>query len=118
MPSDQFVGVSICAVRPGYPDALFQRLKKACRAHDLVWDCATGSGQAAIPLAGIFKKVIATDASAEQLHQATAKKNIEYKQAAAEENFLPPHSLDLITVAQALHWFDIPAFFRIADETG
>jgi len=55
--------------------------------------------------------MIATDASAEQLHQATAKKNIEYKQAAAEENFLPPHSLDLITVAQALHWFDIPAFF-------
>ena len=98
--------------RPSYPDALFDFLQAQCASHDLAWDCATGNGQAAEALARIFKQVIATDGSAEQIAQARPAANIVYRQAAAEERFLEANSCDLITVAQALHWFDLEAFFR------
>lgn len=97
--------------RPSYPDALFDLLQKQCAQHDLAWDCATGNGQAAVSLAKHFKHVIATDGSAQQVQQAQSVANIEYRQAAAEESFLGADSCDLVTVAQALHWFDTDAFF-------
>jgi methylase of polypeptide subunit release factors len=60
--------------RPGYPESLFSYLASLCAAHDLAWDCATGSGQAAVSLADSFASVIATDASAEQIASATKKR--------------------------------------------
>lgn len=98
--------------RPVYPQALYDFLRGQCLDHDLAWDCATGNGQAAVALSKIFHRVIATDGSAEQIEQAQQADNIEYREAAAEEVFLDAHSCDLITVAQALHWFDTDAFFR------
>jgi len=77
----------------------------------LVWDCATGSGQAARDLARWFDRVIATDASAEQIQQATPVKNVEYRVATAEESGLPDASIQMTTVAQALHWFDFERFY-------
>jgi tRNA/tmRNA/rRNA uracil-C5-methylase (TrmA/RlmC/RlmD family) len=70
--------------RPSYPDELFEFLNSQCEHHDLVWDCATGNGQAAVSLAKIFKRVIATDASAEQVKHAQPTENIEYRQMMAE----------------------------------
>ena len=98
--------------RPDYPEELFDFLGAQCAHHDLAWDCATGNGQAAVSLAKIFKRVIATDGSAQQIQQAQQVANIEYRQAAAEEAFLTENSCDLVTVAQALHWFDTDAFFE------
>jgi SAM-dependent methyltransferase len=98
--------------RPRYPRALFQHLSEACAACDLVWDCATGNGQAAVALAPFFRKVIATDPSEQQLAQAERHAKVEYARATAEESGLPAHATDLITVAQAFHWFDQPRFFR------
>lgn len=77
----------------------------------LAWDCATGNGQAARDLARYFDRVIATDGSPEQIAQAVPAKNVEYRVAPAESSGLEPHSVDLVAVAQALHWFAHDAFF-------
>lgn len=100
--------------RPSYPPELFTYLSSLVNAKDLVWDCATGNGQAAAELATIFKKVIATDASAQQIEKAVKKDNIEYWVASAENSGLENSSVDLITVAQALHWFDLEKFYEEA----
>lgn len=100
--------------RPTYPDELFRYLASLVKEHDLAWDCATGNGQAAVKLAAYFKNVIASDGSQTQLDETTPQKNIEYRLALAEESGLQAHSVDLITVAQAVHWFDFDAFYAEA----
>ena len=97
--------------RPRYPASLFEHVAALARRHDLAWDCATGSGQAAGGLAGHFARVIATDASAQQIEQADRHDGVDYAVAPAEAAPLEPASVDLIAVAQALHWFDLPAFY-------
>jgi ubiquinone/menaquinone biosynthesis C-methylase UbiE len=110
--NDHFSGHSAqyCAFRPRYPDSLFLWLSSLCGAHSLAWDCATGSGQAATSLTRYFDKVIATDASSNQISNAEATPGVVYRVATAEDSGIEADSVDLITVAQALHWFDIPAF--------
>jgi len=97
--------------RPTYPKTLFEYLASLANHHELAWDCATGNGQAAVALADYFDKVIATDGSETQLSHAPQKNNIEYRQALAEDSGLADNSVDLITVAQALHWFDLDKFY-------
>ena len=99
------------AYRPDYPAALFEWLAGLCDRHDTAWDCATGSGQAALGLAPHFRRVVATDASAEQVRHAVAHPSIDYRVAQAEDSGLADHSVDLVTVAQAAHWFDLPRFY-------
>ena len=101
--------------RPGYPDELFKYLSSLCKEHDLAWDCATGNGQAAVSLANWFKQVIATDGSEQQLKNATHNKGVTYKQALAEDSGIVSESVDLITVANAIHWFNLPEFYKEAD---
>ncbi|MBX9581545.1 MAG: class I SAM-dependent methyltransferase [Gemmataceae bacterium] len=100
--------------RPAYPPGLFPWLAEAAPGRDLVWDCGTGNGQAAVALAGHFARVVATDASAEQIAQAEAHPRVEYAVAPAERSPLPDHTADLVTVAQALHWFDRDRFYAEA----
>jgi SAM-dependent methyltransferase len=102
------------AYRPDYPAALFAWLAGLCAEHDLAWDCATGSGQAALGLAPHFRRVVATDASAEQIRHAAPHPLIDYRVAPAEASGLADHSVDLVTVAQAAHWFDLPRFYAEA----
>lgn len=99
-------------LRPHYPPALFARLAALAPRRGLAWDCATGNGQAALGLARHFTDVVASDASAAQLREATAHPHIHYFAATAEQVPLASHSIDLIAVAQALHWFDRPMFYR------
>jgi SAM-dependent methyltransferase len=99
------------AYRPDYPAALFAWLAAQCAGHDSAWDCATGSGQAALGLAPYFRNVIATDASAEQIRHAGPHPRIDYRVAPAEASGLADRSVDLVTVAQAAHWFDLPRFY-------
>ena len=99
------------AFRPTYPPELFAFLAGACAGHDLAWDCGTGSGQAAVPLAAHFARVFATDASAEQVKNAEAHPKVEYAVAPAEACPLPDGIVDLVLVAQALHWFDHDRFY-------
>ncbi|WP_018151652.1 class I SAM-dependent methyltransferase [Leeia oryzae] len=100
--------------RPQYPDTLFAYLADQVATHDLAWDCATGNGQAASRLAGYFRQVIATEPSAAQISHAPAIKNVEYRVETAENSSLLDESVDLITVAQAMHWFDFDAFGKEA----
>ena len=97
--------------RPHYPEALFQYLAELTLNHQRAWDCATGSGQAALGLAQYFEKVIATDASDEQIANAVAHDRITYAVAPAEKTEITSGSVDLIVVAQALHWFDFDGFY-------
>lgn len=110
---DHFSGhaADYAAARPGYPAALFDYLAALPARHELAWDCGTGNGQAALHLAERFARVIATDASAEQLAQARPQPRIEYRQAPAESSGLAGGSVDLVTVAQALHWFEFDRFY-------
>jgi len=105
---------SYAAHRPSYPEALFSFLASCCDEHDLAWDCGTGNGQAARSVAPFFKQVVATDASIEQIAAASPHARVEFRVAAAESSGIDPESVDLITVAQALHWFDIERFFEEA----
>ncbi len=102
------------AFRPKYPATLFDRLAQLAPHGNLAWDCACGSGQATIDLARRFVKVIATDASVAQLRHAPPLAHVEYLAAAAEHCPLADGSVDLVAVAQALHWFDLSAFFAEA----
>jgi SAM-dependent methyltransferase len=99
------------AFRPTSPPALMRFLADCCDERRIAWDCATGNGQTARALTPHFERVIATDASAAQIESAMAHPRIEYGVASAEDSHLPAQSIDLITVSQALHWFDIERFF-------
>jgi SAM-dependent methyltransferase len=102
------------AYRPTYPPALFDRLADLAPGRALAWDCATGSGQAAVPLADRFERVVATDASADQIARARPRAGVEYRVATADDSGLPDASADLVTVAQALHWLDASRFYAEA----
>lgn len=99
------------ASRPRYPDALYELLVGLVPRRSLAWDCATGNGQAARDLARYVDRVIATDASPEQIALAVPVSNVEYRVARAEASGLPSGAVDLVTVAQALHWLDLDAFY-------
>jgi len=96
--------------RPSYPDALFAWLAQVAPGRQLAWDCATGTGQAAASLVEHMEQVVATDSSAEMLEQAPAHPRITYRQADALASGLERGSMDLVTVANAMHWFHGQAF--------
>src|SRR5215831_15633381 len=97
--------------RPHYPAALFDYLATLAPRDSMVWDCACGNGQATLDLAERFARVIATDASKDQIASASPHAKVEYRVATAEQNGLPDQSATLVTVAQALHWFDLDRFY-------
>ena len=98
--------------RPGYPDSLFRALAALAPATNCARDCGTGNGQAAVGLAAHFQKVFATDASEEQIAQAVAHPRIEYRVAPADNSSLSDGSVDMVSVATALHWFDLGRFYE------
>jgi len=106
--------VSYAAYRPTYPEGLFGYLAGLVHRPRVAWDCAAGSGQATIPLAGRFERVVATDISISMLDQAPPHPRIDYRAVPAEASGLPAASVDLVTVAQALHWLDAERFYEEA----
>ncbi len=113
---DHFSGhaVQYAQARPDYPPELFAWLASLPGERELAWDVGCGNGQAALALTDHFERVVATDASAAQVGQAERHRAIDYRVEPAELPTLALHSVDLITVAQALHWFDLEAFYAIA----
>lgn len=97
--------------RPRYPRELFEYLASLCETCDTAWDCATGNGQAAIALTRHFELVIATDASAAQISHAIDHPQVDYRVVPAHDSDIFEHSIDLVTVAQAIHWFDLDKFY-------
>ena len=105
------VATQYAAYRPGYPAELFDYLAGLCGARRLAWDCACGNGQATVPLAERFEEVLGSDASAKQVASAVPHPRARYRVAPAEDSGLEAGSADLVTVAQALHWLDLPRFY-------
>ncbi|WP_322520669.1 class I SAM-dependent methyltransferase [Guyparkeria halophila] len=101
--------------RPVYPEALIEWLADRAPGRSLAWDCGTGNGQVAGMLARHVEQVVATDISAAQLAQAPRLPTVTFRRAPADESGLAPGSVDLVVVAQALHWFDIDNFNREAE---
>jgi SAM-dependent methyltransferase len=98
--------------RPTYPPELYDYLASLAPHHRLAWDCGTGSGQAAVGLAEHFEKVVATDASAEQLSHAFPHPRVEYRAEPAEHVSLETGSAALVSSALAVHWFNFDGFYQ------
>lgn len=98
--------------RPEYPPELYDVILNNTENRETAWDCATGNGQAAKVLAKHFEKVYATDISQKQIDNAVQAENIEYSISAAEKTGFADNTFDLITVAQAIHWFDFDKFYN------
>ena len=113
---DHFSGhaASYVQARPRYPRALFEWLSREAPARALAWDAGCGNGQAALALAEDFAAVFATDPSAAQVGMATPHPRVRYAVEPAERCSLDDGAADLVSVAQALHWFDFEAFFAEA----
>jgi ubiquinone/menaquinone biosynthesis C-methylase UbiE len=100
--------------RPTYPQKLFEYLGRVAPSRQLAWDCGTGNGQAALGLASVFDRVIATDTSEKQISNAQTHERVKYRVAPAEDSGIESGTVDVITVAQALHWFDLDRFYTEA----
>jgi SAM-dependent methyltransferase len=114
VPDFSEVAGEYAASRPAYPPELFEWLASSIATHEAAWDVATGNGQAALGLARHFARVIATDVSGGQIMNAVRHPRIEYRVAPAEESGLMADSMDLVAVASAIHWFDLPRFCQEA----
>ncbi len=108
--------------RPEYPDHLYDFLTTTLPNDATIWDCATGSGQAAEALRRHAGTVVASDQSGAQLGNAPRDTSVQYVQAVAEAMPLADHTVDLVTIGQALHWFDFEPFYaevrRVLKPTG
>lgn len=96
--------------RPQYPKELFEYLLEQTSGRERAWDVGTGNGQVAFELSAFFEHVDATDISREQLQEGAAREGLTYHACSAEKTPFPDECFDLITVAQALHWFNVEAF--------
>ena len=104
--------------RPGYPPELFAWIAAESPSREWAWDAATGSGQAARGLADRFARVVATDASRAQLASAVSHRRVHYVRSQAEASGLASSVAGAVVAAQAVHWFDMPAFFAEAARVG
>jgi SAM-dependent methyltransferase len=111
---DHFSGsaAGYAAYRPSYPARLAAELAAVSPGTALALDCACGTGQLSVQLADHFDAVVATDASAAQIDAAEPHERVRYLTALAEQSGLPDASVDLVTVAQAAHWFELDKFYR------
>lgn len=99
------------SARPHYPADVFDYLANLCSETQLAWDCGCGSGQAAIDLVTRFGSVYASDVSKEQIANAKQHPRIDYNVTSSECTEILDKSVDLVCVAQALHWFDYATFW-------
>ena len=109
---DHFSGVaaSYAASRPAYPPELYAFVARSAPATQRAWDCATGNGQAAVGLSEYFDEVHGTDASPQQIENAMPRPNISYSVQLSENTVFADDHFDAVTIAQALHWFDLDKF--------
>lgn len=98
--------------RPSYSIQIVKEILRHVPERTFAWDCGAGSGQFTQLLAPYFEHVLATDISEAQLQQAPYFENVSYQVQAAEQTSIPAQSIDLVTVAQAIHWFDFDAFYK------
>ena len=104
-------GSNYAHYRPHYPPELAEYLIGLAPRREFALDVGCGSGQLTAMLAGAFEKTVGCDPSVSQLAGAARTPRAWYVCAAAECLPVRDRSVDLITVAQAAHWFRLPAFY-------
>lgn len=116
---DLFSDVSVLyqQARPIYPHSIIQEILKHVPNRQFVWDCGAGSGQFTQLLVPYFEQIVATDLSSQQLQRAAYFENVSYQVQQAEKTSFSDQSFDLITVAQAIHWFDYEKFYTEVKRT-
>ncbi|MEP7144329.1 MAG: class I SAM-dependent methyltransferase [Ferruginibacter sp.] len=103
--------------RPAYPSHLYSFLYSLVKDNGAAWDCGTGNGQVAIVLSDFFDQVYATDISEQQIKNAVPRENVFYSVERAESTSFADNSFGLVTVAQAIHWFDFESFYKEVNRT-
>ena len=103
--------------RPTYPNQVIEEILKHVPSQQFAWDCGAGSGQFTQLLVPYFEQIVATDLSSSQLHQAPYFENVSYQVQQAEQTSFADQSFDLITVAQAVHWFNFEEFYKEVKRT-
>jgi SAM-dependent methyltransferase len=98
--------------RPGYPLEVLELLKNECglAADSLIADIAFGTGLFTRLLLENGNRVFGVEPNAD-MRRAGEQFLAQYSQftsvaGTAEATTLPDHSVDLVTAAQAAHWFD------------
>jgi len=108
-------GANYALYRPDYPQNLynvvFDYTRKTRPEFERALDVGCGTGQVTSKLCAVFKQVVGTDISTKQLEAAHKAGNIEYITCSAENITQSSNTFDLITVAQALHWFKLEQFY-------
>jgi ubiquinone/menaquinone biosynthesis C-methylase UbiE len=98
--------------RPQYSDEIIAYIISFVENKSKALDVATGNGQVAYKLSVAFEKVYGIDISENQLDNSYVADNIIYNAASAENTFFEDQEFDLITVAQAVHWFNFDLFYK------
>jgi ubiquinone/menaquinone biosynthesis C-methylase UbiE len=97
--------------RPSYPDGLAEWIEQTTSrrppAHVADVGCGTGISSRLFAARGF--DVIGVDPNEAMLAHARAAGGARYRRGTATETGLADESVDLVTVAQAFHWFDVPA---------
>ncbi|MCM1991874.1 class I SAM-dependent methyltransferase [Oceanirhabdus seepicola] len=97
--------------RPTYPEEILSKLKEmGIDKQSTVADIGAGTGLLTHMLCQLGCKVLAVEPNSEMINECkkycSTNTNIEYICAPAERTQLKDHSIDVITIAQAFHWFD------------
>ncbi|KAL4426897.1 hypothetical protein ABPG74_008821 [Tetrahymena malaccensis] len=112
--------------RPKYPSKFFDLILKDLNSKESYLDVGCGTGQMLFKLNSHFKIAVGTDLSEKQVSVATEKisnnqnyMNVKVIQSDAnnlisslQKNSLPLN-YDLVTVGQALHWFEVEKFLQL-----
>jgi SAM-dependent methyltransferase len=98
--------------RPTYSEEIIGQILLSVPERDMAWDVGAGSGQFTQLLAPYFTHVLATDISENQLQHAPKLANVRYSVKKAQQSDLMAHVVDLVTVAQAVHWFNFESFYK------
>ncbi|MCU0405054.1 MAG: methyltransferase domain-containing protein [Chitinophagaceae bacterium] len=101
--------------RPKYPEAFVKYISRLVKYRGVVWDCACGNGQLSLPLAEHFQLVLASDVSEKQVAAAPGHEGILYTVQPAEQTDFPDEFFDMVVVGQAIHWFNLEAFYKEAN---
>ena len=116
MNTEKFTGKAqaYANARPGYPDEAMEYIKTLIPANAVIADIGAGTGKFTELLARYGYEIFAVEPNADMRGQLDALltrfPNIKIVDGTAEATTIPDHSVDVITCAQALHWFDPEAF--------
>ena len=102
------------AARPGYPDEAINYIRSLVSTNAVFADIGAGTGKFTELIAQCGYQVYAVEPNADMREQLIATlvpfSNVEVVIGTAEKSTLPDKSVDVITCAQALGWFDLDDF--------